>query len=124
MHMEDTYLPEAPPCEFLQAHPEVIQRVKQEMPSEENQMKLAELFRMFGDTTRIRILSVLDVNEMCVCDLAQLVGLSVSAVSHQLRLLKAAGLVTYHREGKNVVYSLADHHVRVMLENGMEHILE
>ena len=85
---------------------------------------LAELFKVFGDSTRIRILFVLFHSEMCVCDLAQLLGLTVSAVSHQLRLLKTAGLVGYRREGKNVIYALADDHVRTIMECGTEHILE
>ena len=83
-----------------------------------------DLFRMFGDASRIRILAALQHSEMCVCDLAQLLGLTVSAVSHQLRLLKTAGLVGYRREGKNVIYALADDHVRTIMECGTEHILE
>lgn len=115
---------EAPLCEHDQAHPEAVERVKAVLPDTEQQMRLADLFRMFGDTTRIQILCALDVTEMCVCDLAQIVGISVSAVSHQLRLLKTAGLVTYRREGKNVIYALADSHVKTMIECGTEHIRE
>ena len=94
------------------------------MPSVEVQMQLADLFRMFADTTRIGILSALCVSEMCVGDLADQVGLTVSAVSHQLRLLRAGRLVTCRREGKQMLYALADDHVRVMIQNGMDHILE
>lgn len=90
----------------------------------EEQMHLAELFRMFADTTRIGILSALSKSEMCVGDLAETVGLTVSAVSHQLRLLRAGRLVTCRREGKQMLYALADDHVRVMLKNGMDHIME
>ncbi len=115
---------DAPGCEHIQVHPEVVARVRAAMPDTEEQMRLSDLFRMFGDPTRIRILCALDVSELCVCDLAQLVGLSVSAVSHQLRLLKAAGLVTYRREGKNVIYAPADAHVRTIIECGAEHIRE
>ena len=115
---------EVPTCEFLQVHPDIVDKVRASMPDVEQQMALADLFRMFGDTTRIQILSVLDVSEMCVCDIAQLLGLTVSAVSHQLRLLKTAGLVSYRREGKNVIYSLADDHVRTIMDSGMEHISE
>lgn len=115
---------EAPTCELLQIHPEVTEKVRAAVPDVELQMALADLFRMFGDTTRIQILSVLDVSEMCVCDIAELLGLTVSAVSHQLRLLKTAGLVSYRREGKNVIYALADDHVRTIMDSGMEHILE
>ena len=92
--------------------------------SMEQQMRLAELFRMFGDTTRIGILSALGERELCVGELAETVGLTVSAVSHQLRLLRAGRLVTCRREGKQMLYALADDHVRVMLKNGMDHIME
>ena len=115
---------EVPTCEFLQVHPDIVDKVRASMPDVEQQMALADLFRMFGDTTRIQILSVLDVSEMCVCDIEHLLGLTVSAVSHQLRLLKTAGLVSYRREGKNVIYSLADDHVRTIMDSGMEHISE
>lgn len=117
-------LAETPVCEQTQTHPDIVQAVREAMPDPEQQQELAELFRMFGDPTRIRILTSLQHSELCVCDLAQLLGVTVSAVSHQLRLLKAAGLVGYRREGKNVIYSLADDHVRIILECGTEHILE
>lgn len=92
--------------------------------SVEQQMRLADLFRMFADTTRIGILSTLAQGEMCVGDLAESVGLTVSAVSHQLRLLRAGKLVSCRREGKQMLYALADDHVRVMLKNGTDHIME
>jgi ArsR family transcriptional regulator len=115
---------EAPICEQLQAHPDIVEQVKGKMPDTGEQLRLADLFRMFGDPTRLQILSALLASDLCVCDLAQLLGLTVSAVSHQLRLLKTAGLVTYRRAGKNVIYALADDHVRTILACGMEHILE
>ena len=90
----------------------------------EQQMRLADLFRMFADTTRVGILSALAEGEMCVGDLADKVGLTVSAVSHQLRLLRAGKLVRCRRDGKQMLYALADDHVRVMLQNGMDHIME
>ena len=90
----------------------------------EQQMRLADLFRMFADTTRIGILSTLSEGEMCVGELADKVGLTVSAVSHQLRLLRAGKLVCCRREGKQMLYALADDHVRVMLKNGTDHIME
>lgn len=125
---ENPYLaptePETPICEQTRPHLDLVSRVRAEMPAPEQQQLLAELFRMFGDATRIRILTALQHAELCVCDLSQLMGVTVSAVSHQLRLLKTAGLVTYRREGKNVLYSLADDHVRMILECGTEHILE
>lgn len=92
--------------------------------SVEQQMRLADLFRMFADTTRIGILSTLAEGEMCVGDLAERAGLTVSAVSHQLRLLRAGKLVRCRREGKQMLYALADDHVRVMLKNGTDHIME
>ena len=111
-------------CEYLMLHSELAESVKKSLMSADKMMMLAELFRMFGDGTRIKILSALSYSEMCVCDLSEIVGTSVSAVSHQLRLLKSAKLVKYRREGKSAIYSLADEHVRVMLQNGAEHILE
>jgi ArsR family transcriptional regulator, lead/cadmium/zinc/bismuth-responsive transcriptional repressor len=115
---------ELPVCEQTVPHPDVVERVRAQMPDPEQQQQLADLFRMFGDTSRIRILAALQHSELCVCDLAQLLGLTVSAVSHQLRLLKTAGLVGYRREGKNVIYALADEHVHTIMKCGTEHILE
>ena len=85
---------------------------------------LSELFRVFGDSTRIKILYVLFESELCVCDIARLLNLTQSAVSHQLRILKASNLVRFRREGKTVFYSLDDDHVRSVLALGMEHVLE
>ncbi len=119
-----TPTPDAPGCGFLQAHPDVVEAVCAAMPSEAEGVRLAELFRMFGDPTRLRILSALQISELCVCDMATLLGMTVSAISHQLRLLKAAGLVTGRRDGKAVVYALADDHVRTVMRNGMEHVRE
>ena len=95
-----------------------------EMPDEELLYDLADLFKTFADTTRIRILYVLFEAEMCVCDIAQLLGMTQSAISHQLQVLKKSKLVKYRREGKTVFYSLADDHVRAMLDQGMEHVTE
>ena len=95
-----------------------------DMPDEESLYDLAELFKIFGDTTRIRILYVLFESEMCVCDIAELLHMTQSAISHQLRLLKQFKLVKNRREGKTVYYSLADDHVRSIIGQGMEHIKE
>lgn len=111
-------------CTFLQAHPDVVAAVQASVPNEDEQIDLAELFRMFGDPTRLRILHALGISELCVGDLATLVGMSLSAVSHQLRLLRAAKLVTSRRDGKAVLYSLSDDHVRMILNMGIEHIRE
>lgn len=115
---------EAPKCEYLCVHQDVVDRVNREMPGEEQLFDLAELFKIFGDSTRVKILYVLFESEMCVCDIAQLLGMTQSAISHQLQVLKKSKLVKYRREGKTVFYSLADGHVRTILGQGMEHITE
>lgn len=94
------------------------------IPSKETQMRIAELFKAFGDPTRVEILSLLAQQELCVNDIAQAVALSQSAISHQLRFLKQMHLIKYRREGKNILYSLADDHVHIILETGLEHVLE
>jgi len=99
-------------------------RVLSEMPDEESLYDLAELFKVFGDTTRIRILYVLFEAEMCVCDIAEILNMTQSAISHQLRVLKQARLVRNRRDGKQIYYSLADDHVRTIIGQGMDHIEE
>lgn len=115
---------EAPRCEFLCIHQDTVDRVTNELPDEEQLFDLAELFKIFGDSTRVKILYVLFEAEMCVCDIAQLLGMTQSAISHQLQILKKSKLVKYRRAGKTVFYSLADSHVRTILDQGMEHITE
>lgn len=115
---------EMPSCEFLHAHDTVVEEIRQRMPGEDRLFDLAELFRIFGDSTRIKILYALHEHELCVCDIAALLGMTVSAISHQLRILKSAKLVTFRREGKTVFYALADGHVHAILGQGMEHICE
>ena len=105
-------------------HPDLISSVNEDMPDEELLYDLAELYKVFGDTTRIKILYVLFESEMCVGDIAELLNASPSAVSHQLRVLKANKLVKFRREGKTVYYSLADDHVRTIIGMGMEHLCE
>ena len=117
-------LGDTPRCDFLHAHTELVERVKAALPAEDLLCDLAELFKVFGDSTRIKILYVLFESEMCVCDLAQLLGMTQSAISHQLRVLKNAKLISYRREGKTVFYSLSDDHVRTVLGEGMEHLCE
>lgn len=111
-------------CEFLCAHEDIIQKVQAELPSEDTLYDLTELFRIFADSTRVRILYVLFASEMCVCDIAALLGMSQSAISHQLRALKSARLVKSRREGRTVFYSLADDHVKTIINQGMEHVSE
>ena len=115
---------EVPRCEFIHAHPETIKAVEAMMPETEQLYQLAELFKIFGDSTRIKILYVLLEQEMCVCDLAQLLNMTQSAISHQLRILKQSRLVKFRRDGKTIFYSLLDEHVHSILSQGMEHISE
>ena len=114
----------APQCEFMFVHQEIVDRVNHILPPEETLFDLAELFKIFGDSTRVKILYVLFEAEMCVCDIAQLLGMTQSAISHQLQVLKKSKLVKYRREGKTVFYSLADDHVRAILGQGMDHVTE
>lgn len=111
-------------CECQSVHQAVVEQVKKNMPGEEVLYNLAELFGVFGDTTRVKILYALFSAEMCVCDIAALLSMTPSAISHQLRILKAARLVKYRREGKSAYYSLDDDHIKNMFAQGMEHISE
>lgn len=111
-------------CEEHQLHKDLLDTVSEQMPPEEELYDLAELFKVFGDSTRIRILFVLFEAEVCVCDLAQALNMTQSAISHQLKILKQSKLVKSRREGKSVFYSLADNHVRTIIDQGREHIEE
>ncbi len=111
-------------CESKQVHEDIVQAVNARMPDEEELYDLAELFKVFGDSTRIKILYVLLESEMCVCDIAAILGMTQSAISHQLRVLKQSQLVKFRREGKSVMYSLSDDHVHTIIAQGMEHIEE
>ena len=111
-------------CAYLCVHEDVVEKVQQSLPAMEQLLRLADLFKNFGDGTRVRILYVLLEAEVCDCDLATLLGMTQSAVSHQLRILKQARLIKARRDGKTVFYSLADDHVATLLRNGMEHICE
>ena len=111
-------------CEDTHIHNEVIDRVNENMPEEEVLFDLAEFFKVFADSTRIKILYALLQSEACVCAIAEAVGMTQSAVSHQLRTLKQMKLVKNRREGKTIYYSLADSHIQMILNQGMEHIRE
>ena len=111
-------------CECLEIHEDLLKIVNETMPDEEELYDLADLFKVFADSTRIRILFVLFESEVCVCDLAKALNMTQSAVSHQLRILKRNKLVKNRREGKSIFYSLADDHVRTIISMGREHILE
>ena len=113
-----------PCCEELCVHGDTVARVRAQLPPDEQLYDLAELFRIFGDSTRVKILYALLESELCVCDIAKLMEITQSAVSHQLRVLKNSKLVRSRREGKTVYYSLADDHVLHILAQGMEHVLE
>lgn len=111
-------------CDCNEIHEDLLKIVNDTMPEETELYDLAELFKVFGDSTRIRILFVLFEAEVCVCDLAKVLHMTQSAISHQLRILKANKLVNSRREGKSVFYSLADGHVRTIIAQGREHIEE
>ena len=113
---EDT----APVCETQHHHHIQLEHIL----SEDVLYNLADLFKVFGDPTRIRILHALSVRELCVCDIAEALGMTQSAISHQLRVLKQIHLVKYRREGKTIYYSLADSHVQTILVQGLEHVME
>ena len=109
-------------CDVL--HTEVVENVKKSMPEDETVSDVSDLFRVLGDSTRVKILWALDNSELCVCDIAALIGMTKSAVSHQLRVLKDNNLVKNRREGKVIFYSLADNHVQDIFEKAVEHINE
>ena len=111
-------------CEEVEVHEDKVRTVSDLMPPEDRLYDLAELFKAFGETTRIRILFALFEEDVCGCDLAASLGMTQSAISHQLRLLKQARLVSGRREGKQIIYYLADDHVRTIIRMGMEHIME
>ena len=111
-------------CEVNKVLEEKIKEVKNHMVNEELMYDLAELYKVFGDSTRVRILTALIETELCVCDIASLLSMTHSAISHQLRILKQASLVKYKKKGKEVFYSLADNHVITILQQGLEHVSE
>ena len=114
----------SPVCDCEVIHEEVVKRVRKIIPKDEDFYDLADLYKMFADSTRVRILWTLSREEMCVCDIAVLLGMTKSAISHQLKSLRLANLVKYDKRGKEVYYSLADSHVKDIFEKGFEHIHE
>lgn len=111
-------------CETHHVHENLVHQIENGMPSEEMMQSLADFYKIFGDMTRIKILCVLSQQELCVCDLAEVTGMTQSAISHQLRILKQMKLVKNKRDGKAVYYSLADAHIQSILNQGLEHIAE
>lgn len=111
-------------CDCTIVHADIIERVRNKMPEEESLYDLAEFFKVFGDSTRIKIIWALFESEMCVCDIAYLLNMTQSAISHQLRVLKQARLVKPRRDGKNIFYSLDDEHIEAIFKEGFCHISE
>ena len=111
-------------CSCNVIHKDTVIKVKEKLPKEETLYDLAELFKVFGDSTRIKILCALFESEMCVCDLSALLSISQSAISHQLRVLKSARLVKFRRDGKVIYYSLDDEHIKHIFDEGLKHITE
>lgn len=111
-------------CQAYEIHQPIIEQVSHQIPTEDQLLELAQIFKIFGDATRIKILSALSVGELCVCDITQVIGASQSTVSHQLRLLRAYRLVKVRREGKGAFYSLDDSHVLSIIQAGLEHVRE
>lgn len=109
-------------CFCAEVHHASLATVRAAMPEDANLFYLAELFRVLGDHTRVRILKALTISELCVCDLAELLGMTHSAISHQLRALRAARLVRYRRDGKNVFYAIDDEHVDGLIRQGLDHV--
>ena len=114
----------APICECEELHADIIERKRAEMPEMNTLYDLSDFFKVLGDSTRVSILFAIDGEPMCVCDIAALLGMTKSAVSHQLKILRQSDLVTYRKSGKNVYYTLADDHVRDIIEKALEHIKE
>ena len=113
-----------PCCDHDVIHEEIVQKVCNDFPNDETVFAVADFFKIFGDSTRFKILYALDKEKLCVCDISALLKMSTSAVSHQLRVLRDSNLVKTERDGKIVYYSLADDHVKQIIECGMEHIFE
>lgn len=111
-------------CDCNVIHEDIVDMVKAKMPEESQLYDLADFFKVLGDSTRVKIMWALDSEEICVCDLAVLLNMTKSAISHQLRTLRQANLVKFRKEGKIVFYSLTDDHVKDILEKGLEHIRE
>ena len=111
-------------CDEIHSHSNVVLKVNRELPDDDKLYDLAELFKVFGDSTRIKILFALFEEEMCVCDIAESLNMTQSAISHQLRILKQSRLIGNRREGKQVIYFLADDHVRTIIDQGIVHIEE
>lgn len=122
--LECDHMEEKLACEVIEVHEDIIARVKQKELTQEQYQDLGTLFKMFSDPTRLKILNALFQEELCVCDLSELLNMTQSAVSHQLSVLRQNRLIKYRRSGKNVYYSLDDDHIKMIFDAGLSHILE
>ncbi|MBQ2665287.1 metalloregulator ArsR/SmtB family transcription factor [Methanobrevibacter sp.] len=122
--MEKNNLENDDVCEVFDSHEDIVNRVKERMPSEEQYSDLSEFFKIFGNPTRLKIISLLAVEDLCVCDICEALDLNQTTVSNQLRILRASNLVKYRKEGKMARYSLTDLHIEMIYKVGLEHILE
>lgn len=122
--MLEKHIENPPFCECDEVHTDIVEKRRANMPEESELYELSDFFKILGDSTRINILFAIDGAPMCVCDIARLLSMTKSAVSHQLKILRQADLVTYKKSGKNVFYTLADDHVRDIIEKALEHIKE
>lgn len=121
IRMEEKFMEE---CECNLVHENVVERVRATMPDEDTLCDIAELFKVFGDSTRTRIISALFEAELCVCDIAELLSMTKSAVSHQLRILRQTKIVKNRKSGKEVYYSLDDEHISEIFKTALEHLKE
>ena len=115
---------EMPHCELLHAHPESIEKIRGNMPDDDTLIDLSELFKVFGDSTRIKILTALSCGELCVCDICKLLNMTKSAISHQLRVLRQSKIVKSRKSGKEVNYSLTDDHIIGIMNMALDHVKE
>ncbi len=113
-----------PVCDSDEVHMSLIEKKRDMMPTEDTLYDLSDFFKVLGDSTRIRILFAIDGEPLCVCDIAEMLGMTKSAVSHQLKILRQNDLISYRRSGKNVFYTLADSHIGAIIETALEHIRE
>ncbi len=111
-------------CEVFDSHEDVVNRVKERIPDENEFTDLSEFFKIFGNPTRLKIISLLSIEDLCVCDICEALGLNQTTVSNQLRILRANNIVKYQKEGKMARYSLTDLHIEMIYKVGLEHILE
>ena len=111
-------------CEVFNSHEDVVDRVKERIPDENEFAELSEFFKIFGNPTRLKIISLLSAEDLCVCDISEALGLNQTTVSNQLRVLRANNIVKYQKEGKMARYSLTDEHIEMIFKVGLEHILE